>query len=429
MSFTKLAIFVVFVSWTAVDAQKSIRKSREVIRMSQNVLTQARFVPLRRSPPMLRNPILSRNLPRAPFTADPPVMVIHNTVEDPPTVICSNGEIGLQLSHGVSGRMFVSRMHHDINCVQYLKIVDYTVRIVVSHEENSVTEFDKIYDVTCSFSVANVTVSAFLDTNDFEPEKVQTSLKLPKCRYSLHRNTVDGPKTLSSKVGDVIFHRWKCSTSEYMFKVYGCTVHDGTNNTILLVDENGCSMDEEIIPHPEYDEANNVVFAPARTFRFSNSRRVHFKCLLAVCNKHDSTCSEQIPPRCRRNQKRQLNSSNISIEDRLRYIQTLFNRTLTRKKPDVTRTITVTADSISSGGLVVEDDFRNVPRQNSDPLASIVQQHERTVSIYKLWVLVLCIMNVMVTLVAVSACARVVKNKYVMDIKDSARTIMHRVPF
>lgn len=73
-----------------------------------------------------------------------------------------------------------------------------------------------------------------------------------------------------------VYHRWKCAAPLYennrqmpmlIFKVYACVVHDENNRTYAIIDDNGCSLDEEIIPTPEYDIENGVIYTPSKAFR------------------------------------------------------------------------------------------------------------------------------------------------------------------
>ncbi|PAV83515.1 hypothetical protein WR25_19877 [Diploscapter pachys] len=214
---------------------------------------------------------------------------------EPPTIICGSEKIGLSVSHGFKGRIYASHRELDPRCVHTItgtnaplfttpfdgpcgvrrvwnaspsNAIQYHLRVIVSYGFEQLTEEDKIFDLTCSYSLQNVTLEAFYDMVNFIPKAVNgSSLGIPKCRYSLHKNRLDGPKTANARIGDVIYHRWQCPPAEYRFKVYHCAVHNGHEKSYMIVDDRGCSLDEEVIPHPEYDVENGIVYTPAKAFR------------------------------------------------------------------------------------------------------------------------------------------------------------------
>ncbi|CAJ0586041.1 unnamed protein product, partial [Mesorhabditis spiculigera] len=199
----------------------------------------------------------------------------------------------------------------------------YTVRLVVSFSFSALTEDDRIFQLRCVHHRGGErkdvrSMQAFYDAQDVVRHQLLTSSDAPKCHYSLHLNTLDGGAVNNAKVGDMIFHRWECGKSgDFRFRVYRCFVHNGHRQSFMLVDDNGCSLDETILPHPKYDETNGVIYAPAKAFRFSRTKRVHFNCLLQVCARADAECAKSIPPHCPRSQQKRDLPKNLTIEERL----------------------------------------------------------------------------------------------------------------
>uniref|UniRef100_A0A1I7T5H0 ZP domain-containing protein n=1 Tax=Caenorhabditis tropicalis TaxID=1561998 RepID=A0A1I7T5H0_9PELO len=329
--------------------------------------------------------------------------------------------------------------------------VTYSLRLIVSHNPDELTEFDKIYDVTCSLHLKTMEVKAAYDiispqTTTLSSSTIQTKVG-PKCKYSLHHDRVGGPKTASAHVGEVIYHRWKCAAPlyrdqlqpNYIFKVYSCVVHDENDRTYAIIDDDGCSLDEEIIPTPEYDIENGVIYTPSKAFRFANSNHVHFKCMISVCSAVDPSCRNSVPPKCTRQQqqsqqrqektkkKRRQLPDEMTIEQRLLRIHELMKM----KRQNITvevggggakrRNLEEMNNSfgrvvVAAEPLVVERDYE-------------VQKLQHIIHSYQLWTWVLCTLNVFLVVLCVLVTFRLLKNKYIMDIKDKTKTVFRRVPF
>ena len=111
-------------------------------------------------------------------------------------------------------------------------------------------------------------------------------------------NSIDGPPADNAAIGDRVFHVWECDSSNYAIKVYQCFVHDGAENRYLIIDENGCSRDRSILPELTYDPNLNFIYTSSKVFKFSNSNKMFFNCLLYMCPKNDQKCKEAVPPAC-----------------------------------------------------------------------------------------------------------------------------------
>lgn len=53
--------------------------------------------------------------------------------------------------------------------------------------------------------------------------------------------------------------------------MYACVVHDENDRYYTIIDDNGCSLDEEIIPTPEYDVEQGLIYTPSKAFRWVGS--------------------------------------------------------------------------------------------------------------------------------------------------------------
>ncbi|VDK51805.1 unnamed protein product [Cylicostephanus goldi] len=175
-----------------------------------------------------------------------------------------------------------------------------------------------------------------------------------------------------------------------------------------------CSLDESILPHPTYDLQKGLVYTPSKAFRFTKSRRVHFNCMLSVCHKNDEDCMREIPPRCSRIRKRQLSSSEISVEERLEQIRAQMNA------------MNNLSNNLGFDELIFEDsEVRGSENVVSRPL--LINDEDEfeqqgfspqpcLPSNYVHWIYALLITNVLSILVAVLACSNLLKNYFAIDI-------------
>lgn len=268
----------------------------------------------------------------------------------PPVLICGEGVMGIALRNPFNGRIFASHREKDHECMQYVttktlpkyvtslsgrcgvrskksiaaSTTDFHLRVVISFDYEYLTEEDRIYDLTCSYSSKNISVGAFYETVNFIAQPLRNSSTPPKCRYSLRVNTLDGPRVQSAMIGQLVYHRWTCPSEEFAFKVYRCYIHNGVDKSYLIVNDKGCSIDEAILPHPTYDSTRGVVYTAAKAFRFPKSRHVFFNCMLSVCHLSDTECMREIPPRCPRTVRKRSVQEAISVEERLQHHQALL---------------------------------------------------------------------------------------------------------
>jgi hypothetical protein len=102
--------------------------------------------------------------------------------------------------------------------------------------------------------------NAYLQTNninfysDLTTRSVQSDAELPTCKYSVHRDSPNGPMIQYSKIGEVLFHVWSCKSDMYKMLLTNCKVVDGKGTEFQLIDANGCSQDEYLFPQITYSD-------------------------------------------------------------------------------------------------------------------------------------------------------------------------------
>ncbi|KAK0408844.1 hypothetical protein QR680_004197 [Steinernema hermaphroditum] len=245
------------------------------------------------------------------------------------TVLCTDKTIGLQFSRDVhfGGRIFTSRMERNPMCVQHYSPtttrnrfevplnslecgvksskkthpyggLEYSVSIVLSYNHMYLTEDDLVYNIKCNYPSPEMAVGTMYEASLFTKSSAVGEIASPTCNYSLHIGTLDGPTPSKALIGQKVFHKWQCNTSDFTMKVYRCYVHNGQQKKYLLVDDEGCSLDPAILPELIYDKDLNYVYATSSVFRFTDTSKVFFNCLLYMCPKGEPSCQRNIPPKC-----------------------------------------------------------------------------------------------------------------------------------
>ncbi|XGW08817.1 hypothetical protein V3C99_011268 [Haemonchus contortus] len=126
----------------------------------------------------------------------------------------------------------------------------------------------------------------------------------PDCEYAVFRDGRFGPKVNGKiRVGDVVFHSWKCSygahdSSMYCLMVNNCTVSSERDSSqkVPILDEFGCSLFPNVIPHVEYpSDLNGGLLVNAFSLDVDQAA-VFFECNVKLLLKLNGVCRR---PTCR----------------------------------------------------------------------------------------------------------------------------------
>ncbi|KAK5970880.1 ZP domain-containing protein [Trichostrongylus colubriformis] len=357
-----------------------------------------------------------------------------------PVLVCGEGVMGIVMRYPFDGRIFASHREKDPECLQYVtkktlpkfltslrgqcgvrskqstmpSTTDFHLRIVVSYGYEYLTEEDKIYDLTCSYSSENISVNAHYDAINFVAMPLKNYSSPPICHYSLRLNTLDGPQIHSTVIGELVYHRWSCPSKEFAFKVYRCYIHNGIHQSYLIIDDKGCSLDEDILPHPTYDAAQDLVYTASKAFRFTKSRRVLFTCMIAICHQSDYECMREIPPRCPRAIRKRHLSAEMLTEERLEHLHMLVgiaNNTSNEEPLEY--------------APLVNDHYISFRRRASTPMTeassfitdgSFVPTCESSNN--SQWIIILLTTNLLSVLLIIRLCAADVRHRHCVDVTD-----------
>ncbi|CAJ0951740.1 unnamed protein product, partial [Mesorhabditis belari] len=178
-----------------------------------------------------------------------------------------------------------------------------------SHNISFITLEDRAFILQCSLNMKKAqsqTISADLMviTNEITiGQTISLQAVPPTCNYSIHKSNPGGELIKKAKLGDSVFHTWKCDAIKEINDDYGMLIHDcyvGSeyNNQIPLLDAEGCSTDGELISEIVYDQENLMAYGETKAFAFENGSSLQFTCSVTLCSKEENGCNGVTPPSC-----------------------------------------------------------------------------------------------------------------------------------
>lgn len=125
---------------------------------------------------------------------------------------------------------------------------------------------DKFYVITCG-------KAGFKNTKD---EISIVTIKLFEDGKRVSETVYGRPYTLRAEISR--------PDETHSIRVKSCIAFDRFNNSVQLIDDRGCPINENVITQFEYKEETNYAEAILKSmFRFPKSSEVHFQCNVAVC--------------------------------------------------------------------------------------------------------------------------------------------------
>ncbi|KHJ76212.1 hypothetical protein OESDEN_24168, partial [Oesophagostomum dentatum] len=191
-------------------------------------------------------------------SSNPSHIYADDYAEDPD---CSSRNMNkISLVHGKCG-MSTERTDNPAGVIQ-------RVCISVQLHPLFVTESDRSYCAQCVYVQSRVLddlessldISALSQALPTELAPTFDMEKLPKCTYTIRKGSESGPEVRYATVGESVYHVWKCPGGNTGILVQNCYVEDGQGNRILVIDQNGCGVDQYVMPTPEYSADLTTAF-------------------------------------------------------------------------------------------------------------------------------------------------------------------------
>ncbi|KAL7072641.1 hypothetical protein ACQ4LE_007837, partial [Meloidogyne hapla] len=178
----------------------------------------------------------------------------------------------------------------------------YRICLSVQIHPLFVTDSDRSYCAQCVYMEANLVddlerniAISEMTPNELDPQFDEASN--PHCSYSIRKGTVDGPEVHAAVVGETVFHVWQCSSENVGILVQNCHVEDLQGDKILIIDQNGCGVDQYLFKTPQYSSDLHTAFLQSSVFKFVDKSMTRFRCQLRLCVKNRGRgCSSTTPP-------------------------------------------------------------------------------------------------------------------------------------
>uniref|UniRef100_A0A0N5AY62 ZP domain-containing protein n=1 Tax=Syphacia muris TaxID=451379 RepID=A0A0N5AY62_9BILA len=174
----------------------------------------------------------------------------------------------------------------------------YSLTVIVQLHPLFITKVDRAYNVRCFYVEEDKEVNAEFAVSDLVTTVIESGNKIPECTYTLHRDSPNGPVLRYARVGDLIYHVWECPSNVYAMFVHTCSILDGHGDEHIVVDKDGCSIDDYIIPQLTYSNDLTRSFTGANVVNLPDSESVYFNCQIKLCLKGGDYCSTFTPPKC-----------------------------------------------------------------------------------------------------------------------------------
>ncbi|KAK5974438.1 ZP domain-containing protein [Trichostrongylus colubriformis] len=174
----------------------------------------------------------------------------------------------------------------------------FSMTIVVQLHPLFITKVDRAFHVRCFYMEAEKAVGTQIGVNELTTSVVSGESEKPTCRYTLHKDSANGPLIKLAQVGDIIYHVWNCPSEVYGMMIHDCSIVDGQGNNHTVIDSDGCSTDTFLMPELMYSADLTTSFTAASAFNFPDQQSVYFNCQVRICYKLDEGCSSITPPRC-----------------------------------------------------------------------------------------------------------------------------------
>uniref|UniRef100_A0AC35U442 ZP domain-containing protein n=1 Tax=Rhabditophanes sp. KR3021 TaxID=114890 RepID=A0AC35U442_9BILA len=170
--------------------------------------------------------------------------------------------------------------------------------VVISFHPQFLTKVDKAYRVQCFYMEADKSVNADLEVNDLTTIVQQHDLAMPVCKYQILENNSSGHQVSLTTIGSTVYHKWHCNTetiNTFCMIVHSCTVDDGNNENIQILDENGCALDKVLLPNLDY-QSDLSAGQETHVYKYADRTQMFYQCQISITIKDTG---KQCPrPKC-----------------------------------------------------------------------------------------------------------------------------------
>uniref|UniRef100_A0A7E4VPT5 VWFA domain-containing protein n=1 Tax=Panagrellus redivivus TaxID=6233 RepID=A0A7E4VPT5_PANRE len=193
----------------------------------------------------------------------------------------------------------------------------FETRAVIQFHPHYRTPQDETFDIRCFYQ--DKTREEEANEIDWtlikEHAQLKTQGKNMPCNYTIESNNhVEETNACESSIqkmsiGEAVTHKWQCNSDNFdtyqSVLVHSCFLMDIRNDVErLLIDEKGCSVDENVIKTPSYTEPLKIT-SEGRVISHPDGPLIKMRCSLRFCDRLMGECDEILPPKCKSIEKRQ----------------------------------------------------------------------------------------------------------------------------
>ncbi|KAK0414459.1 hypothetical protein QR680_011439 [Steinernema hermaphroditum] len=176
------------------------------------------------------------------------------------------------------------------------------VTIVFMFHSLFMTKVDQMVKIQCFYMEAEKPVSVPLEVSMITTQFREKMYEMPRCEYTLRKDTADGPLVQFASLGQSVYHRWECKEVDnkdtFGMLVHSCYVDNGYGDRVDILDENGCGLDAVLLSTPDYDGSLRLATKPYHVFKYADRPVLQFQCQVTLCLKYDGGCDGITPPKC-----------------------------------------------------------------------------------------------------------------------------------
>uniref|UniRef100_A0A914UXG6 ZP domain-containing protein n=1 Tax=Plectus sambesii TaxID=2011161 RepID=A0A914UXG6_9BILA len=183
------------------------------------------------------------------------------------------------------------------------KGVEQSMTVIISFHDTFITKVDRAYRCTCFFMEADKVVTSRFEVSMLPTTDLLDTARMPLCTYNVRRGSITGAPVAYATVGEEVYHVWRCDSDMFGMLVHSCFVDDGSGGERKqLLDEQGCAIDQVILPDLAYNQQSNMAYAEVHVFKFADKVTTYFQCAITICMRSDGACNGVTPPSCRGSQ-------------------------------------------------------------------------------------------------------------------------------
>jgi hypothetical protein len=132
---------------------------------------------------------------------------------------------------------------------------------------------------------ADKTVSTEIEVSPLTTALATFNVPMPVCTYTI-RQTQDltSDPVAFALVGQAVWHHWVCETDyqdTFCSYPYSCTVSDGQQDEIVLLNEDGCAQDKFLLGNVEY-AGDLWARKESHVFKYADRANLYFNCQMRV---------------------------------------------------------------------------------------------------------------------------------------------------